>query len=173
MKRILATAVALSLTLSISAFGGDEHAMPMPKSNPKFDQLKQLVGTWEGKTKMGDKETTVKATYELTSGGSAILERLFAGTDHEMVSVYHADGSSVAMTHYCMLGNHPTMKLKKSDDHSMAFEMSGKDGIHQSGEMHMHALNISWNNPTHMTEEWVSYNQGKKQDSKMFEFIKQ
>src|SRR4051812_24656118 len=101
-----ATILALISTAAL-ATSQEGKMMPAPKTSKSFEQLKQqLVGTWEAKMKMGDDEQTVKATYEVTSGGSAILERLFAGTDHEMVSVYHSDGTSgVSMTHYCMLGN--------------------------------------------------------------------
>ena len=169
MITILATTILFAMGLTVQAH---EHTMPEAKSNKNFEQMKQLVGTWEGTTKKGDKEQTVKATYELTSGGNAILERLFVGTPNEMVSVYHPEGKTVAMTHYCMLGNQPTMTMKKSDGKSASFEVMGNKGLSSAKEMHMHALNIKWNGDKAMTEEWTSYNKGKKADTAVFNFKK-
>ena len=53
----------------------------------------------------------VVSVFKLTGGGSAVQETIFPGAAHEMVSVYHADGKDVVMTHYCALGNQPKMKL--------------------------------------------------------------
>src|SRR4051794_13124831 len=82
----------------------NQEAPAMPK---EFDEMKQLVGNWEGTSKMGDKEETVNVVYELTSGGTAITEKTMAGTPHEMISIYHREGKSLAMTHCCAIGNQP------------------------------------------------------------------
>ncbi len=151
--------------ISLTSWAGpekSEHNAPqMPKD---FDHLKPLIGQWEGISKMGKDETLFTASYELTSGGSAILERLFIGSPHEMVSVYHRDGKEIAMTHYCMLGNQPKMTLKKADPKAIQFEMKGKTGIKSSKEQHMHSLNISWLEPDHVKQEWVLFENGAKKD---------
>ena len=113
------------------------HDMPTPKAMPaEFEKVKKLEGHWEGTTKMGDKEEPVVADYKFSLRRIHDVEHLFPGTPHEMVSVYHAEGKGVAMSHYCMLGNHPEMTLKKVDDNSMFFEMAGKAGIDSSKEAH-------------------------------------
>lgn len=159
-------------TFSLSVFA-HEHEMPEVKSNKDFDQIKKLVGTWKGTTKNGDKEEPVTATYELTSGGTAVIEKLFPGTPHEMVSMYHIDGKSASMTHYCMIGNQPQMKVKTSTDKAITFEMTGNKGIKSAKEMHMHAVNIKWDAPNKITEEWTNYKDGKKGDTAVFTFTKQ
>ena len=63
----------------------------MPK---EFDTLKKLVGKWEGTSVMAGKEEKVSVVYELTSGGTAIAERLMPGTAHEMVSMYYSEGKN-------------------------------------------------------------------------------
>lgn len=155
--------------LSTTSFAGDKHhEMPPAKTNKDFDHLKKLVGTWEGKHTENGKEETVTISYELTSGGNALIERLGVGTDHEMISVYYPSGNTVKMTHYCMVGNQPVLTLKNSTENEMSFEMKGKAGITSLKEMHMHALNIKWNGPEEITQDWTSYNQGKKQSSTVF-----
>jgi hypothetical protein len=149
-----------------------EHEMPMAKTSKEFDQLKKLVGTWESKTKMNGQEETITTTYELTSGGTAILERFAVGTPHEMVSVYHSDGKTVAMTHYCIMGNQPKMTLQKAGDSGLSFAMKGASGISSTKEPHMHSLNIKWNGKDKMTEEWTSFVNGKQKDTATFNFSK-
>ena len=142
------------------AFAHPEHqAATMPKD---FDTLKGLVGTWEGKGKMhGDKEENITTTYELTSGGTAIIEKLMPGTDHEMVTVYHKEGKSLAMTHYCAEGNQPHMVLKKATPTSLSFAMTKPQGVTSMKESHMHALTLTMPDADTLTEEWTHLADGK------------
>src|SRR5207237_10320126 len=96
-----------------------------PKSNARFDRLKKLAGDW---TTGGAEPAT--ASFRVTAGGSAVVETLFAGTPHEMVTVYTADGDDVKLTHYCMLGNQPTLRAKggPAAPETLHFECDGKVG---------------------------------------------
>ncbi len=148
-----------------------DHPQHAPVAMPKeFDVLKKLVGTWEGTTKMGDKEEKVTATYELTSGGTALMEKLGPGTPMEMVTIYHKDGKTLAMTHYCALGNQPQMKLKKADEKSISFEMTKPIGVASMKEPHMHAMAMKFDGDDTITHEWTSYDNGKKKDTAVFNF---
>src|SRR4051812_21953708 len=111
--------------LAISAGLIMAHDMPPPtQSTPQFDQVKKLVGHWEGMNKMNNEDQKVTVDYKLSSGGTAVVETLSAGTPHEMTSVYYLDKSGVNMTHYCMLGNQPNMKLTKSSDKDLVFDFA-------------------------------------------------
>jgi hypothetical protein len=157
---------SLLLCFSGLALGHPGHQPPaMPK---EFDQLKQLVGTWEGTTMMDGKEQKVIAVYEVTSGGTAVVERLFAGTPEEMVSVFHKEGKSLGMTHYCAIGNQPHMHLKKADGKSMAFEMTKPDGISSMKEAHMHAVTLTMADPDSLKEEWVQFADGSQKGTAAF-----
>src|SRR5271155_952493 len=79
-----------------------EKVAPMPKD---FEAPKQLVGSWEGTQLEDGKEKQVAVDYRLSSAGTVLIETLFAGSPDEMVSVYHRQGKTLAMTHYCSLGN--------------------------------------------------------------------
>jgi hypothetical protein len=152
------------LALTSYVHGGDA-AAEIPKVAKDFEVLKPLVGRWEGTTKMDDKMVPVVLTYELTSGGSALMERLFVGTPHEMVSVYYSKGDKVEMTHYCMMGNQPQLSLKKVDGKTMVFEMEGTNGIKSASEPHMHQLNITLIDKDHIQQEWTCFDEGKKKEN--------
>jgi len=136
----------------------------MPK---EFETLKQLVGSWEGTSKMGETVETVNAVYELSSAGTVVLERLMTGTPHEMLSVYHQEGNSVAMTHYCAMGNHPHMELTKSEEKVLTFEVTKPIGIASAQEHHMHGVTLKVG-PDTLIEEWVSFDEGKKKGTITF-----
>jgi hypothetical protein len=160
--------VLLPLVLMSQAFA---HDMPMPPVMPKdFDTLKQLAGTWEGTSVMNGKEEKVSVVYEVTSGGTAVSERLMPGTSHEMVSMYYKDGKSLAMTHYCAMGNHPQLQLKNGDSGRLFFEMTKPVGVTSMKEPHMHAVTLTMADSDHLTQEWTSFADGKKQETAVFKF---
>src|SRR2546421_149002 len=124
MKSVLII-ISFVLLGSLSfAHEGEKHMMKAPEMPKDFDKVKALVGEWEATSKEGDKEEKSNISFELTAGGTIIMERLFTKSPHEMVSMYHAQGKKMAMTHYCMLGNQPEMTLQKADDKTMHFEMA-------------------------------------------------
>lgn len=130
-------------------------------AKPTFDHLKKLEGNWEIVVTENGKKEVSKASYEVTSGGNTVIEKIFIGSDHEMISVYNTDGSTVAMTHYCMLPNAPRMTLIKTEPGKMFFELKGKDGIKSKKEHHMHSVELVWNNENELTQNWISYKDGK------------
>jgi hypothetical protein len=166
--------ISLSISLSfavlaVPAVAADHPVTAAPKA---LAPLTRLVGTWEGNVQMGGKTVPVTITYAATAGGSAIVERLFPGTPHEMLSVYTADGDGVAMTHYCALGNHPRMTLKKSDAHSLSFEAAGAEGLRSASELHMHAMTVSWTDNDHLRETWTSFADGRAKEEKVFDLAR-
>lgn len=144
------------------------HEHPVPTMPKEFDTLKGMIGTWETTYTEHGKEETGTVVYELTSGGTAITEKLGAGTEHEMVSVYHKNGKTLGMTHFCALGNAPQMKLKKATDKSLTFEMTGNAGIQNAKEMHMHAVTLNWKDKDTVVQEWTNYVNGKKGETAIF-----
>jgi hypothetical protein len=161
--------IAFSCVLiSSHAFAGHDHAPPtMPK---EFATLKKLVGKWEGTTVMEGKEEKAVVEYKLTSAGTALVETMGPGTPHEMVSVYHKQGKSLGMTHYCALGNQPHMALKKATDKSVAFEMTKPVGISSMKEMHMHAVTLTLADDDTLKHEWTNYTNGKNAGTMVFNF---
>ena len=137
---------------------------PTPKASADLERMKSLAGHWEGTTQDGDaKAQPAVVEYKVTSGGSAVIETLFPGTSHEMVSVYHDKNGKLAMTHYCMLGNQPELELKNSPDSKMQFDMSTDSQTALSGQMHMHSLVLERSVSGELVQSWT----GMGADGKM------
>ena len=156
----------------LTANAGEYQKAPVTHSSD-FDKMKELVGVWEGKADMGKGMETIKATYELTSAGNAIVERLFVGQPHEMVTVYYDFKGKLGMTHYCSLGNQPHMELMNPGEKTMMLVLSKKNPNLASGkEAHMHSLNISFDNKDTITQTWTLYEKGKKKSDVVIKLVR-
>src|ERR1043165_965978 len=112
---VLGTTLLLGVAAALKA----DDAAKAKSGSPEFERRKSLVGTWKGKTDMGQGPIDLTMQYRLLAGGSVLEERVFAGTPNEMVTMYYDNGDNLALTHYCMLGNRPGMLLKSSDSKSI------------------------------------------------------
>ncbi len=156
----------------LSAYAGEYQKIPVAHS-ADFNRMKELAGVWEGKADMGKGIETIKATYELTSAGNAVVERLFAGQPHEMVTVYYDFGGKLGMTHYCSLGNQPHMDLMSSGENSLMFVLSVKNpNLSSVKETHMHALMISFNGKDNITHTWTLYENGEKKADTVIKLVR-
>lgn len=159
-----------TLLLAASPVFADDHEIPQIKTSPALDKIKQLVGTWKGTgSDMGD--GTVEVHYRLSAGGSAVVETISPGTPNEMTSVYFDEGGKLAMTHYCMLGNHPTMFLKQQTPNELKLETGAKDG--SKGQPHMDTLDVTFVSPTSMVQKWSMVDPGKEGHTSTFKLHKE
>lgn len=166
MFRLFSLATFVLIFVRAVSAGPGHEKVEMPK---EFDTLKALLGTWEGTSAMeGKPGQNVMVTYELTSAGTAIVEKLMAGTPDEMVTIYHKEGKGLALTHYCALGNQPHMPLKKADGQSLVFEMTKPVGVSSMKESHMHAVTLTMSDPNSLKQEWTHFSDGKKKGTAIF-----
>ena len=136
------------------------------KGSAEFERIKQFEGRWQGVSSgMGSPEEKVEVVYHVTSGASAVVETLFPGTPHEMVSVYTERDDKISMTHYCMLGNQPKLQLTAGDDKRFDFSLAEDADIHAATEKHMHALTLSFAGSDQLTQRWACFEGGKEKDS--------
>jgi len=138
-----------------------EAEKPKPGS-PEFERMKTLVGTWTGKTDMGQGPMDMTVQYRLLAAGSVLEERVFAGTPNEMVTMYYDKGGKLAMTHYCMFGNRPGMLLKSSDARTIQFDFDPTCGINPAKESHMHALTLRFDDADTITTRCKAFMDGKE-----------
>jgi hypothetical protein len=164
MKTISASfCAALLLTASV-AMRADQAPTPKPGSQ-EFERMKTLVGTWKGKTDIGQGPIDVTMQYRLLAGGTVLEERVFAGTPNEMLTMYYDQGGKLAMTHYCVMGNRPGMLLKSSDAKSLSFDFDPTCGINPATESHMHALTITFDTADTITTSCQAIINGKEADA--------
>ncbi len=166
---VVVLAVGGALWLGGEASGADQ---PKAPKGPTLEWLKSMVGDWVQVDKDGKATDVVMSKMRLTAGGSAILEILFPGTDHEMVSVYHQDGAKLMLTHYCVLGNQPTMQARFGvDKNQLVFEFVSGTNMKPT-DSHMHRGTLTRIDKNHMRNEWENFKDGKHNGTHGFEFVR-
>jgi hypothetical protein len=129
------------------AYADDKaHEPPPDTSSAELNRIKALEGRWSSTTSMFSKDgkpEKVFTEYEITAGGSAVLERIFPGTPQEMISVYYDDDKGrLAMTHYCMMRNRPTFKLVKADADTLMLDVTKVEGLKSKDDPSMGAITL-------------------------------
>jgi hypothetical protein len=156
---------SICATLLLAASGWLNAGEPeKPKAgSPEFARMKTLVGTWTGKTDMGQGPVEMTIQYRLIAAGSVLEERIAPGTPMEMVTMYYDKAGKLAMTHYCMLGNQPVMALKASDAKSLTFDLDASCcTIDAKKESHMHGVTIQFDDADTITTRCKALVDGKE-----------
>jgi hypothetical protein len=109
------------------------------KAADAFAHLKTLAGTWNGHVMTPD-GPPASVSYRLTAGGTAVMETLFGGTAHEMLTIYTMNGNDVVATHFCGADNQPVMKLDltQSTPDRLVFSFVSVSGEHAKDHPHVH-----------------------------------
>ena len=160
--------VICALFVSTSLFAGNP--THEAKSNAGFDKMKTLVGSWNGKDADGK---TVSVSYKIVSAGTTIMETLDMAEEKEaMVTMYHANGDKLMMTHYCSMGNQPNMRADKmsADGSTIAFTMYEATNLAKKTDPHMSKLVVTFKDADHFIQEWSMSQDGKVAHVGKFEF---
>jgi hypothetical protein len=136
-------------------------AAPASPAAASLDRLKALAGEWVAAedsemVKKGD----LVSRYVVSAGGSAVVETVFPGSPHEMVTVYHLDGSDLVLTHYCMEGNQPRMRAKASGSR-LDFAFDGGANIDPKTTRHMNSAWLDIVGPDEIRNQWTEIEGGK------------
>jgi hypothetical protein len=144
--------------------GGDEKIAGL-------ERFKSLAGEWIGKkSESGEKKGEAAVTYKVTSGGTAVMEMIDPGGDHEMVTMIHQDGTDLSLTHYCMIGNQPHMKADaKGDGNKFDFKFVGASNMKSEKDPHMHSVVYTLVDKDTLKADWTFYNNGKEEQTMTFE----
>lgn len=169
MRKQIAWSVALVL-LACAVGTQAQEGKKDAHANPALERFKQLAGEWVGKGMHGDKEHEARIVYKVTAGGSAVVETIDPGGAHEMVTVIHADGDALALTHYCMLGNQPFMKaMPKAGDNKVAFEFVKASNLKSDKDMVMRSVTFTFVDKDTLRTEWTNSKDGKEAGKAVFE----
>lgn len=163
----LVAVAGLSASTAAPAAPRATAAVPSATAADAFASIKSLEGTWMLLDEHGQTTDQVASIYSVTAAGHAVMETMFPGQEHEMLNVYFLDGDALRMTHYCAIGNRPTMTRSNDDPHALAFVCAADDCC--SPEDHMHSatmtlvddanLSIAWGmNPEAHEEHAVTFN---------------
>ena len=150
------------------AHAGEQSNLPYSGSK-EFERMKGLVGAWEGTSNLPQDGEKVRVEYRLSSGGSSVVETLFPGKPHEMISVYYDNQGQLTMTHYCALRNQPRLKLQNADAQNLRFMFVDGSNIDPGKDAHMHALTISFVDKDHIIQKWTLFVDGKEKETSVFQ----
>ena len=153
---LLSLGAALALAAPSAAAG-----KPAPAS-PVLDRFKALAGDWVA-AEDGDmfKKGDLVARYAVTAAGSAVVETVFPGSPHEMVTVYHADGPDLVLTHYCIEGNQPQMRARNVKGSRFDFAFDGGANIDPKRDRHMNSASLEILGADELRSEWTELADGK------------
>jgi hypothetical protein len=128
--------------------------------------MKSLTGHWNG-TMQGQ---PYALDYRVASGGSVVMETLFPGSDHEMITMYHMDGDDLVATHYCSGGNQPRMRFDAAASTADELHFAFVDGSNmKAGDPHIHEGLVRFGADGKLHEEWAAFAGGQKADTKVFD----
>jgi|FLOH01.1.fsa_nt_gi hypothetical protein len=124
--------------------------LPMPNRGAaaQFERIKSLDGVWEWSEELGPELSGLACSYQITAGGTAVLETLFPGDDYEMVSLYHLDGDQLILTHYGSTGIQPTLRAKPEKllagqvEAPIEFACIGGTNMNSEADGHMHRMSF-------------------------------
>ena len=134
-----------------------------------YQQMMKFAGEWTGPAQTPG-GSPVSVIYRVTSAGKTVMETLFPGTDHEMVSMYHMDGPALVMTHYCAAGNQPHLRLNesRSTPTEFVFDFAGGTNLDPARDSHIHGLVLRIKSDSQLEAEWTSYKDGKKSEGLLY-----
>ena len=169
MRRLWVGFVAGFVCLSLAGAQEGEKNMDV-----RFEKIKKLEGEWIMLDKEGKKTEGVALCYRVTAAGSTVMETIFVDQPQEMVTMYHMDGDKLIMTHYCALGNQPTLIAANKVDKkkSLSFTCDKVSNIKSHDDEHMHSLVITFVDDDRIKQAWAGFKDGKPKEPHVFQFIR-
>ena len=154
MKKTLLVLTILMLGAGVAYAGEMPAGWTPPKPSAELERMKSLEGRWIGPgMHKDDKETAV--VYHVTSGGTAVEERMSPGTSHEMLSVYRDVKGKLTMTHYCMLGNQPEMELANAAPDKLVLSETPGSASLLGGQARMNGLTLEFPDKDSLVQTWT------------------
>lgn len=167
MRCVVGLCVCLGWWGATALAGTEKPAAQEGGAAAKADALepfRKLAGTWVGKFGEGADARETEITYRVIAAGSAVVEELFKGTPHEMVTVYFLDGEQLMLTHYCAAKNQPQMKAVKCEPHEVQFDFVGGTNIDPAKTGHMHSAHFRFLSDDEFEVKWQYFEDGKAAD---------
>jgi hypothetical protein len=153
--------VAAFVAMLFAGFTAVAAQSPAPAASA-FERLTAMEGEWIDVTGAFGKKGAVVATYKVTGAGHTLIETFPVGTPHEMTTVYHRDGSTVMLTHYCSGGTQPRMRAKVIDGNVLEFAYDGGANIDLAKTSHMHNMRWEFVSNDEVKATWHNWANGKE-----------
>ena len=158
-------------TIMAGVFATGLAALPVAAGNADFDRLVALEGEWVQLGDDGSAGDQVVSVWQVTAGGTAVMETLHPGSEHEMLTLYHPSGDKLALTHYCPMGNQPRMEAA-ADGGTIDFKCAGGDNIPTEETPHMHAMSLKIVDENHIVATWSNHAGGIEDHSTTLNLVR-
>lgn len=150
---VLLSLALVSFSLARPAGGAEPRAV--------FEKLKTLAGKWKGTNADGQ---AGQVTYQVLSGGSAVVEILAPEGEETMITVYHMDGNDLRLTHYCSAQNQPRLKATSvsPEGRVVSFAFVDATNLPSTSAGHIHNLEITFIDNDRIQQKWTWLAQGRE-----------
>mgnify|MGYP001559128827 FL=1 len=160
MKNLIALGVCLFLVSCASTSAGRGHNA---SAQAQFERLKTLEGEWITVAEDGAAEAGLTIRYHVASAGNTLVETMFPGTDEEMVTVYHKDGTDLVLTHFCAVGNQPQMRAQPGESpDEIRFRFTGGANVDPDKSLYMSSLDVRFVDSAHTVATWTHKQPGQE-----------
>ena len=162
MKPTTIAALALAALAASCSSYKNHHVRAEGASDAHFRMFKELVGDWYVVDENGDPDPdSLMLSYELTASGSVVVERVFPGEDYEMLTMYYMDGGNLMLTHYCSVGNQPTMiEMPTDSQRVVVFEFHSGTNMDPAESGHMHSATFEFLDVDRLRSTWSYWQDG-------------
>jgi len=124
----------------------NQDAAAPTRAERDFERIKALAGEWEALAEDGSVVPDSDWSFRVSAGGSVVLETLFVGSAHEMLTVYLLEDGELVLTHYCALGNQPHMHAQEdSPEGTLRFEATHVANRGEESNMAMTKAKLTFN----------------------------
>lgn len=159
---------------------GEEASKPASPALSALEKLKLLAGDWEARDGKSYGGKPIRVSYKVVSNGTGVMETYYqVGSDFiDMVTVYHLDGDSLMMTHFCAVNNQVRLRAEPltADAKALSFNYIDATNLSVSHKDVMTKLEMSLPDNEHFTQTWtwrMTDDKGKKYDEKaVYSFVR-
>ena len=156
---LAAAGAAGALALAAAAQAG---APPMDKAI--YDRIVSLVGDWTGHMEDPLAGPPVDVTFEVASGGKAVVETMRPADSLPAVTVYFLASGRLRAVQYSPAGNQPAYKLGSASTADLALlEFDGGTGFDPNHDGHVHKGELRFVAPDRIEHRWFHYVGPKEQ----------
>ncbi len=125
-----------------------------------FSRFQGLEGAWTSTPDSAEMPPST-VTYHTIANGSAVVETVFAGTPHEMISVIFMDEDQLLMTHYCAARNQPHLVAREITDGSVHFVTDHVTNHADPDALYMGEARWVFTDENQLQTRWWSFQNGE------------
>ena len=111
---------------------------------------------------------TAFLSYSVSSGGHAVIEKMYVGRPMEMTTVYYLDQGHLRMDHYCSLGNQPRMVAVPGGEDEIAFQLLDVGNMPDVDDLHISSHSLEFPGPGELTVYWGATEDQEDADGSMY-----